>query len=569
MLPDYPDRVIAAHRTRVERAALACQMALIGMGAWWLFESFDSESGLLFGYGPVAILFGAALLLPDLVDFGPVQRTRVSTACCIAWPPMIAIAEVSRNDGGNLWGAASLAFVAVVLLSTSRNILNSDVNSRRWRGMSTTLGFGLAVPVVLSDSNPESWMIIGALFLVSAVPPILSRDGLEGDRQDFFASLKRAERRILDMQSGNTMLQQPNSLLKAAREEGRKDPARGLHLISEAEREADRIMSFMADLAEIRDQTESVLTRAEGITGSPGAARRALDAGVEEMDRGSLRAAEQKFREARSKAENVESHWEAANQAIGDAEEAIGSEEGHIIDSIRSTLEEARKAMDDEDPEKALALVSEIPSQMGDVEDLMSKAASSIEDAETAVISSDESQREDSEARLQEAKDALQSGNASLAIGLADGVTRRLRRTGDAKSSVQRSLRQKKKIEEDMPSGEARSGWMDRLEEVESLASSGSWLEADESLRSLISDLESLSARREESREMLEFLQDDWKALRRRLDSSGVGPDTPDRIAAERALAEAEGALSEGRIDSCLEHLGEADSKMEALRRLV
>ena len=49
----------------------------------------------------------------------------------------------------------------------------------------------------------------------------------------------------------------------------------------------------------------------------------------------------------------------------------------------------------------------------------------------------------------------------------------------------------------------------------------------------------------------------------------GYGSDNKDRISTEGYLAAAERALSEGEIDDCLESLGDADSSMEALRRLV
>ena len=92
MLPDYPVRVVAKHRGRVDRASLVCQFLLISLGAGWIFSSFGSETSYLERFGPGAILFSSALIMPDLVEFGPIQRTRISTACCIAWPPILAFA---------------------------------------------------------------------------------------------------------------------------------------------------------------------------------------------------------------------------------------------------------------------------------------------------------------------------------------------------------------------------------------------------------------------------------------------------------------------------------------------
>ena len=569
MLPDYPARVIAKHIARVERASLVCQLLLISIGAYWLFSSFGEDQPYLAKFGPVAVLFSSALMLPDLVDFGPIQRTRVSTACCIAWPPLIAIAEVSRNEGAEFFGVILLDLCCVVLYLSSRHILNSDVKSIRWRGLMTTLGFGLAIPVVLASSSPESFMIIGSVALPTALLPLLKKDGKEGERQLFSRKLKKAESTIMQIQSGKNLLQQSSSLLKTAREEGWKDPEKGMKLITEAERETSRILSYFADIEEIRDQSRKSLESAEEIMGNPGIARTIFEKAVGELENGSLRTAENKFREAKLRSEEIEAHWERAREAIEAAENAISSGEGHLVEGLQKTLEDAKNAMKEENPKYALAIVSEIPSQMGDVEDLMEKATRSIQEAKNEISSSDYTSIGELEKRLDESKDALDRGNASLAIGLADGITRHLRRESSSRTSVQRALRQRKAIEEKIPPGDIGSQLRIRLEEASLLADEGNWVEADESIRDLTSELDSLSSRISEAREMLDFLSDDWAKLRNRLESSGITPENDLRIETEKAIADSESALLRGEVDSCLENLGRADSSMEALRRLV
>ena len=569
MLPDYPIRVVAKHRNRVDRVGLVSQLLLISLGAWWIFSSFGSETSYLERFAPGAVLFSSALMIPDLVEFGPIQRTRVSTACCIAWPPLLAFAEVNRSDDGNLGAVILLVLASAALFSSSRHILRSDVNSRRWRGLMTTFGFGLAIPIVLTNPNPESLLIVGVPAILTTIPPLLTKDGLEEQRKKFTERLKIAESRILGLQSGNSLLQQPNSLLKTAREEGWKNPEKGINLISDAEREVDRILSFLSDIDEVKAQSIASIERAEAITGTPGRARSILDSALAELDNGSLRMAENKFREAKSMAEKIETHWQEAKDAIEEAEKSISSGDGHLVRGLIYTLEEAKKAMTEENPEYALAIVSEIPSQMGDVEGLMERAKKSLEDAENEISSSDFDSVDDLQQRLAEANEALEGGNPSLAIGLSDGVTRSLREEAAAKTSVQRALRQRKSIEDEIPLGDVGSEWRDRLEMVTSLAESGNWVEANDSMQSLTIGLESLSSRKREAREMLDFLVDDWSKLRNRLDSSGVSANHEARIETERALSDSESSLSEGRIDSCLELLGKADSSMEVLRRLV
>ena len=432
----------------------------------------------------------------------------------------------------------------------------------------TTIGFTLAIPIVL-ESNPASLLIMAIAASFTTIPILFTKDGLEEERQDFSERLKDAERHILGLQSGNTLMQQPNSLLKMAREQGWKNPERGTELISEAKREATRIVSFVSDVEEIREQSEISVNKAEKVAGFPGRPRKIFEDALTELENGSLRASESRFREAKSKAEMIESNWQNAIEAIDEAEKAISDSQGHLVQGLRSTLNEAKKAMEDEDPQYALAIVSEIPSQMDDVEDLMSRARDSLEEAKSEVSSYDSVSIDDLNKRLEDANEALDSGNASLAIGLSEGVTRSIRKESEAKATVQRSLRQVKSIEDRIPSGDSGSEWSRRLVEAKSSADAGKWIESAESLSALAGELDDFHSSVEEAREMLEFLSGDWRKLRKRLESSGHGADNKDRISTEGHLAAAERALSEGQIDDCLESLGDADSSMEALRRLV
>ena len=135
------------------------------------------------------------------------------------------------------------------------------------------------------------------------------------------------------------------------------------------------------------------------------------------------------------------------------------------------------------------------------------------------------------------------------------------------RSKVQRSLRQKQSIAARIPSGEVGEDWLKRLESVEKMASNGEWVNAAEALAKLTLELESFDSEVEEAREMLEFLENDWRELRKRLDSSGIEPKDPDRVASEKALAEANSLLGVGKISECLDSLGKADSAIEILRR--
>jgi len=569
MLPDYPERVISEHSNRVERTALFASLLLIAVGAWWLLGSMQSDSNLLLRFGPVVLMFSAAMLMLDLAEFGPIQRTRVSTACSVVWIPILAFMEYERSNGSEILPIVAILAVASSLWFVSWRILGESVNSRRWRGLGALFGLGLALPIVLSLRSPSSLGVVLLPALASIIPDLFSRDGLQKQRSEFSSRLNESEARLLSIQSEGVKMQQSASLLKTAREMGWRDPARGLELIQDAEREFERILAITADLTEIRSDVERSVTSAEGVTGSPGESRRLLDAAIEEFANGSLREAEQNFRLAKSKAIEIEAHWMDAAEAIENAESAIGKEEGHLVRGLKETIRAAKKAMKDENPQRALAIVSEIPSQMSGIDGLMDKAKQAIEEAEQSLESLEGSTSESSSTRILDAKEALKSGDPSLAIGLAEGISREQKSISGAMSMVQRSLRQRKLIEERLPSGDGADNWHRNLDSIEDKASRGEWIGAAEDLAKLTFDLESFESERAEAREMIDFLSKDWQTLRKRLDSSGIGPDDSSRIASEKALAQAESSLERGNLEACLSSLGSADSAIEALRRRV
>ena len=139
-------------------------------------------------------------------------------------------------------------------------------------------------------------------------------------------------------------------------------------MIINAEDEASRVLAFLEDLTEMREHSVAIVAQSEQITGHEGEARRMIELGISEMESGSLRSAETIFKSAKDKATTIISHWENASLAISQAEDAVGSEEGHLIQAIRNAIEKARNAMENEDPENALAIVSEVPRSDGSSE---------------------------------------------------------------------------------------------------------------------------------------------------------------------------------------------------------
>jgi hypothetical protein len=232
MLPDYPDRVIAEHRRRVEIAALAGTLLLVAAGAWWLLESMDSESDSLLRLGPVVLMFSAAVLLPDLVEFGPKERSRIATAGNVSWPPLLAFTVIQHGRGAELLPLGIMLVVVLALWRTSHLILGATLASRHWRGLTSLAGLGIALPVLSSTTNPLAWGIVVVPSLATIVPDLLAKDDLHDERKAFRSHLKESEVRLLELQSRNPGMQQPASLLKSAREEGWDDPERGMLMLA-------------------------------------------------------------------------------------------------------------------------------------------------------------------------------------------------------------------------------------------------------------------------------------------------------------------------------------------------
>ena len=85
----------------------------------------------------------------------------------------------------------------------------------------------------------------------------------------------------------------------------------------------------------------------------------------------------------------------------------------------------------------------------------------------------------------------------------------------------------------------------------------------------LTKELDARTAALEEATELLEFLHDEWKTLRNQLQKVAIGPDDEERLECESAVANAKQAHEVADVPRCLDALGDADARMERLRRRV
>jgi|TARA_B100001741_G_scaffold153942_1_gene127128 hypothetical protein len=568
--PDHADRVIAQHRSRVEKVAMMGTLLLITSAGWWLFPAMDGSVELLPRMGPVIAMFVAALMLMDLIDHGPVERSRIAIASGLAWPMVIAMAIDSFGDGDRTLASVILILVAISLLLHWRNALGGSLSTRRLRAFSGLTGTAIGIAIVISLGLELLIAVVFALACIGMVTPdLMAKDDVHKERKKFANELDEAEARMLELRSKNSGLEQASSLIQQAREAGWKDPARGMVLIEEADREAKRIMEMAVDIDAIRSDSLSAVEKAEEVAPVVQGPRRAFTMGDREAGHGSLREAEILYRLAKTKAEAIEENWQLAAESIATAEKAVAAKSGSASDSIRGILTAAKEAMDAEEPAEALHIASSIPAHIESLEASSGEAEVAIADAEAALKSAEGELALANAERLTEAKEALAKGDVPLAKGLADSLAREVRETSDAMQEVQRALRQKKQISARFPSGQANQFWQSRLEEVEAAASSGAWTNASQSLTLLTNDLATYESEASEAKELLDFVQSEWSELRRRLDSSSIVPTDESRRATEAAVNKATQALDSGQIQDCLTALGKADELIEGLRRRV
>ena len=569
LLPDYPEKVVLAHRLRVERLALFCTLVLIGGGGWWLAPAVTGEVEMLPRAGPVLVLFASALLLPNLIDYGPVERSSLGAAANIAWPSILAFAGIHYGPEDAMIASLILVAIAAFLWRFTNHLLGSNLKTRKWRGLTSIAGLAIAIAILGSMSDDAVlWAVVIGASLVTLAPDLMAKDDDHEARAEFATRLEQAETRILALREGGSGLEQSASLLKTAREEGWKDPSRGMGLIAQAEIELERTQAVAIDLDAIRSDALEAVKRAEEITLDALGPRKAFETGDREAELGSPRDAELLYRRAKQKAAVIEEHWQKAADAITESVAAIGGHTGHQADAVREILRTAEEALQAEEPKEALHIASSIPEHLESLGSSEEAAAKSLSDAEHAVAAAEDDIQIATKERLEQARKAMESGDPALAKGLSDSVLREVRATSDAMQEMQRALRQRKQIEARFPAG-AKSEWEARLEQAAGMAEAGEWQDAAQAMGLLTSDLQSLEHKLSEATELVRFVDEEWKVLRRKLDSSGVGPADPDRMAAEKAVSEASNALEQGDIDSCHKALGAASEMLESQSRRV
>lgn len=570
LLPDYPDKVIHQHRIRVEKIALSVTFLLILSATWWLFSGLFGSAELLPRMGPISLIFVTSLVIIDLIDYGLIQKSRLGVLANISYPGLLALSFSNVGFNDSLISCMIYLIIAIFLLIVARKNLSATYSSRKWRGLTSIFGLAFSASILYSlSSEINTYLIIFSIVIITMIPDLMSRDENHKSRKKFIKKLDLVEDRVLLLRSQGFSLVQASSILKKAREDCWNDPEKGFEAILLAEEEIERVQALSSDLDEIKNEASQFLVKAESIAPMVSGPRKAFESGEKEADFGSLREAEILFRLSKERSDLIIKNWQNAVDEIEKSEKLICDIEGIQLESINSIISSAKEALESENPVEAIKIASSVSGHLESLESTTMEAREAIIEAEKAIQSVDGSFLINKKERLIESKDALDSGNYSLAKGLATSIIRDIDRMSESMQSVQRGLRQKKKLIERFPEGKSGDFWNNKLNQIEEKADSEQWIEASELLDSLSKELQSFEKSKSEALELYLFLESEWFNLRKKLDSSNIKANDKMRISAESKISECKKLLDQGEIDSTLSCLGETDEIIENLRRRI
>ena len=570
LLPDYPDRVIREHRVRVERIALSVTFLLIFSASWWLFSGLFGSPELLSRLGPISLIFISSLVVIDLIDYGLIQKSRIGVIANICYPTLLALSISNLKFNDVLISGSIYFLMAVFLWFVAKKNLSITHSSRRWRGLTSIFGLAFSASVMYSISSEiQIYMIVFTCILITMIPDLISKDENHKSRKDFIKKLDLVEEQVLLLRSQGISLEQASSILKKAREDCWNEPERGLTVILLAEEEIERVKALANDLDDIKQETHLFVKKAESIAPGVHGPRKAFESGQKESDFGSLREAEILFRLSKKRSEIIIQHWQNAIDEIASAEELISFVKGIKLDSINSIIDSAKEALESENPVEAIKIASSVPGHLESLESMTTEAKEAIIEAEKAIQEVEGSFSVSTKERLVESKVALESGNSSLAKGLATSILRDINKMSESMQNVQRGLRQRKKLTAVFPSGKSGDEWRNQLEDIETKVNLEQWVEASELLELLTKNLQKYEKSKSEAQELYSFVESEWIDLRKKLDSSNIKVNDSMRMNAESKLSESKKLLEEGDIDSTLSSLGKTDEIMENLRRRI
>jgi hypothetical protein len=568
------DTEIAEQKARLSGLALGCAFATIATAAWYMWPALEGDAVLFHRLGAVGLLLSASLLLQDLVEPDARARGRLGAVSCLAWPAIAVLGvEALTTTGSVQIGHGMMFIVSGVCFLASRELLRGNLDAQRFRGIMTLGGSTIGGAVMMSSQFDQETMTVASAILglgvISAALDLFGGDEDRAERKRFGRTLDVMENRILNLQAGGVSLDQASSLCRNASDVGYKNPELGFSILEEAEENIERTLALAEDISEIRDVCAASVEQAAEIASTAKKPQRSMDAGDRERDLGSLREAEMLYRRAKKLALNIIEHWKAAEDQIAESSLLIAELEGSQHQQLHELLLQAKEALAKEDCVLALEISETIPEHVANLGEASEGADEAYDEAVKIMEESEGLDLKLWNERLENAKKHLDAGEFSLARGVSDGIVREVRKERESMGEVQRALRQKKKLKERWKGRADADDWEERLKDVTAASKRKSWSHAGALLERLTTDLDTLDAASGDAEELLTYVQNEWTALRKKLEAVGIKAIDGERAACEKAVGDAKAAFDEGRLEKTLNALGEADGLMEKLRRRV
>ena len=578
------DAAVEAERAvrikRVENATLVSALTLLLCAVWLAWPSIR---GLSNGDGVVLASFGAPLLVllwgifvQDLTLDDGAARSRVASATSVAWPLLMCLGALGFEQGAAaMAGSGLVLFSGVMCRQLSHRTMRGTFGVLRYRAILTGIGTLSALALTLTSGEtpdePPTLLALGvcAMALADTAYTWTVGDDQKAERKRFKQRLDQLETRLLELKAQGAAVAQAASLLTTAKEEGHLDPDYGMRLLDESEEDMERALSFADDVEIIRQDALTAVEQAESIAPTVKRPRKAYEMGEREVKLGSLREGEQLYRQAKKRASETVTWWAKAEEAILEATRALDGKDGAGANQLREVLSEAKAQLAREQPKEAYEIAIVILPQLDADADAIVRAEQSVEEAVRSVGQSDGLDTAEMEARLEQASEALASGNASQAIGLADGVVRTLERERAAMDDVLRALKQKKKLKQRYEGREDKDRWEAMLSDIVAAADDRIWSHAAMLLEQMTTALDRDGHALEEARELYDFVAQQWAVLRNQCEAAHIKATDEDRRAVEEAVANAEAHLDVARLEEALDALGVADGAMERLRRRI
>tara|TARA_B100000674_G_scaffold499082_1_gene541580 strand:- start:676 stop:2433 length:1758 start_codon:yes stop_codon:yes gene_type:complete len=578
------DAAVEAERAvrikRVENATLVSALTLLLCAVWLAWPSIR---GLSNGDGVVLASFGAPLLVliwgifvQDLTLDDGAARSRVASATSIAWPLLMCLGALGfEGDVPAMAGSGLVLLSGVMCRQLSHRTMRGNFGVLRYRAILTGIGTlsALALTLTAGETLTEPPMMlalgISAFAMADTAYTWTVGDDQKAERKRFRQRLDQLETRLLELKAQGAAVAQAASLLTTAKEEGHLDPDYGMRLLDESEEDMERALSFADDVEIIRQDALTAVEAAELIAPTVKRPRKAYEMGEREVKLGSLREGEQLYRQAKKRASETVTWWAKAEEAILEATRALDGKDGAGANQLREVLSEAKAQLAREQPKEAYEIAIVILPQLDADADAIVRAEQSVEEAARSVAQSDGLDTSEMEARLEQASEALASGNASQAIGLADGVVRTLERERAAMDDVLRALKQKKKLKQRYEGREDKDRWEAMLSDIVAAADDRIWSHAAMLLEQMTTALDRDGHALEEAKELYDFVAQQWAVLRNQCEAAHIKATDEDRRAVEEAVAKAEAHLDVARLEDALDALGVADGAMERLRRRI